>query len=61
MESLTDKDIEYITNAIDTHIRQHGVQVAQYGVLVIMKLQDKLPPQDKLPKGKVPKGKSTKS
>ena len=53
-ELFSEEERQYIVNAIDTHVRQHGINVAQMGVLIAMKLKGTLSVPDQ--SGKEPDG-----
>ncbi len=42
MDEFSEEEKQYIVNAIDTHLRKHGINVAQMGVVIAMKLKGSL-------------------
>ena len=49
MDEFSEEEKQYIVNAIDTHMRQHGINVAQMGVVIAMKLKGELSVPGKKP------------
>lgn len=38
--NLTTEELQYILNAIDTHVRQHGLNAAAIGIAISEKIQE---------------------
>ena len=63
---LEAEELQYIANAIDTHIRSNGLAVAAQGVAIIAKIQESLrssqatssPAKDSEPANEADKGKT---